>query len=292
MDIRYDEWLPGPGLEGIVTAYWRVAGDASKVPSSAILPDGHVELVFNLGDHVELEGPAYTGGQPDRAIVGPLSRAVRLKFGARVRTFGIRFHPARGAGFLGQAAPALTDKLVPLAQIYHPLDQSLAKLVVAKGGNLETDAGRSALGRVLLQQLPSALPTDHEVVTLVDRLSRSETAPLVSQIARELGLSTRQLQRRFLAAVGVPPKRFVRVLRFARVWQLASMSPPETWAGLAAAHGYADQAHMVREFRAFGAEPPTRLFTPDWYDTTGLSRVTGPAKGVRSVQDRVRKPIA
>ena len=125
----------------------------------------------------------------------------------------------------------------------------------------------------------------------MDRLSCSETAPLVSEIARELGLSSRQLQRRFLAAVGVPPKRFVRVLRFARVWQLATMSSPETWAEIAAANGYSDQAHMVREFRAFGAEPPTHLFTPDWYDTTELSRVSGPAKGVRFVQDKVRKPM-
>jgi AraC-like DNA-binding protein len=290
MDIRYDEWLPGPGLEGIVTAYWRVAGDASKVPSSAILPDGHVELVLNLGDRVALAGPAYTGDQPDRAVVGPLSRAVRLKYGERVHTFGIRFHPARGAGFLGQPAPTLTDKLVPLAQVCSPLDRVLPQLL-AKNGSVETEASRSALDRVLFQQLPLALPTDHTVVTLVERLSRSD-APLVSQIAREFELSSRQLQRRFLAAVGVPPKRFVRVVRFARVWQLASLSPPEAWADLAAAHGYADQAHMVREFRAFGAEPPTRLFTPDWYDTVGLSRVTGPAEGVRSVQDKVRKPMA
>jgi AraC-like DNA-binding protein len=63
------------------------------------------------------------------------------------------------------------------------------------------------------------------------------------------------------------------------------MRPPETWAALAAEHGYADQAHMVREFRAFGVEPPTHFFTPDWYDTTGLSRVSGPAEGVRLAQD-------
>lgn len=30
MDIRYDEWLPGAGLEAIIIAYWRVAGDASN----------------------------------------------------------------------------------------------------------------------------------------------------------------------------------------------------------------------------------------------------------------------
>lgn len=290
MDIRYDEWLPGSGLEGIVTAYWRVAGDGSKVPSPAILPDGHIELVFNLGDRVALSGPAYTGDQPDRAVVGPLSEAIRMRYRARVDTFGIRFHPARGAGFLGQTAPTLTDKLVPLVQVCSSLDGVLSQLL-AQSGSMESETRRSALDRVLLQQLPLALPTDHVVVTLVDRLSRSNSAPLVSQLAREFGLSSRQLQRRFLAVVGVPPKRLVRVLRFARVWQLATMSPPETWAQLAAAHGYADQAHMVREFRAFGAEPPTHLFTPDWYDRTQLSRATGPAKGVRYVQDKVGKAM-
>lgn len=291
MDIRYEEWLPGRSLERIVAAYWRVVGDASKVPTSAILPDGHVELVFNLGHPVRLAGPAYTGDQPARAVVGPLSRAIRLKYRGWVSTFGIRFHPARGAGFLGQPAIALTDKLVPLGQVCAPLDRALSRLCVKNGG-METNAGRSALDRVLLQQLPSALPPDHRVMAIVDRLTRCETAPPVAQLARQIGLSPRQLQRRFLLAVGVPPKRFARVVRFARVWQLASMQPRETWSELAADHGYADQAHMVREFRAFGAEPPTRLFRQDWYDTTQVSRASGPARDVRSVQDPERKPRA
>lgn len=290
-DIRYEEWLPGRGLERIISAYWRVVGDASKVPASAILPDGHVELVFNLGDPVGLAGPAYTGDQPARAVVGPLSRAIRLKYRGWVSTFGIRFHPARGAGFLGQPASALTDKLVPLAQVCAPLDCALSRLLVKNGG-METNSGRSALDRALLQQLPSALPPDYPVVAIVDRLTRCETAPPVAQLGPEVGLSARQLQRRFLTAVGVPPKRFARVVRFAQVWQLASMRPRETWSELAANHGYADQAHMVREFRAFGAEPPTRLFTRDWYDTTELSRASGAAKGVRSIQDPDRKPRA
>jgi AraC-like DNA-binding protein len=273
----------------VVTAYWRVAGDASEVPSSAVLPDGQVELVFNLGAPVGLAGPAYTGDQPDRAVVGPLSRALRLEYRGPVDTFGIRFHPARGAGFFGKPATALTDKLSPLAEVCAPLDEALS-VVLSEKPSLETQTGRAAVDRALLRQLPSALPSDGPVVAIVDRLSSSEPAPPVAQIASELGLSSRHLQRRFLAAVGVPPKRYMRVLRFARVWQLATMRPRETWAELAVAHGYADQAHMVREFRAFGAEPPTRLFTPDWYDTTRLSRVTGRAEGVRSVQEPGGKP--
>jgi len=284
LDIRYEEWLPGPGLKQVVAAYWRVVGDGSKVPTSAILPDGHVEIVLNLGGPVALAGPAYTGSQPDRAVVGPLSRAIRLKYRGPVDTFGIRFHPAPGAGFLGHPATALADKLVPLVRVCAVLDRALSRLLVKNVG-IQTETGRAALDRVLLQQLSSALPPDEQVMAIVDRLTRCQAAPPVAQLAREVGLSPRQLQRRFLAAVGVPPKRFVRVVRFARVWQLASMRPPETWADLAADNGYADQAHMVREFRAFGAEPPTRLFTKDWYDATELSGVSGPAEGVRSVQD-------
>ena len=126
---------------------------------------------------------------------------------------------------------------------------------------------------------------------MVDRLSGADPVPPVEQIARELGLSPRHVQRRFRAAVGVPPKQFLRVVRFARLWQAASMRAPETWAEMAAGHGYADHAHMLREFRAFGVEPPSHFFSQRWYDTTGLNRVSGPARGirrarhVRSVQD-------
>jgi hypothetical protein len=126
VDLRYGEWLPAPGLNGVVTAYWRVQGDASNVPSSAVLPDGHVELVFNFGDPVGLAGPAYTGDQPDRAVVGPLSSAVRLKYRGPVYTFGIRLHPARGAAFLGQPATFLTDKILPLVQVSGTVDHALS----------------------------------------------------------------------------------------------------------------------------------------------------------------------
>src|SRR5690349_20207799 len=117
MDIRYEEWLPGPApLAGVIAAYWHVSGDGANFPSSAVLPDGHVELVFNLGAPVGLDGPAYRGDQPDRVVVGPLSKALRLEYRGMVDTFGIRFHPARGAGFLGKVATELTDRLLPLAQ--------------------------------------------------------------------------------------------------------------------------------------------------------------------------------
>jgi AraC-like DNA-binding protein len=293
MDLRYEEWLPAAAaLKDVVTAYWQVVGDASKVPSAAVLPDGHVELVFNFGAPVGLSGPAFTGDQPPRVVVGPLSLAVKIKYRGPVNTFGIRFHPARGAAFFGQPAPALADKLLPLAQVSAPLDSAFSVLLTPQW-NPETETNRAALDQLLLKQLALSSPVDPAVVAIVDRLTSSENVPPVAQIARDLGLSPRQVQRRFLTSVGVPPKQFVRVFRFARLWQMATMSAPETWAALAADHGYADQAHMIREFRSFGVEPPAHFFSADWYDTTTMARASGPAGGrrrnVRSVQDASRK---
>jgi AraC-like DNA-binding protein len=293
MDLCYEEWLPAaPGLKGVVTAYWQVEGNAAKVPSSAILPDGYIELVFNFGHPVGLTGPAYTGDQPVHAVVGLLSQAVQLEYRGPVNTFGIRFHPARGLALLGQHGAALTDKLLPLERVSPALDHAFSSLFTADWSAKSEDA-RTALDQVLLEQLAASTPADALICALVDRLTRSESAPSVAQMARELGLSPRQVQRRFLGAVGVPPKQFLRLCRFARLWQMATMSPPETWAAIAVEHGYADQAHMAREFRAFGVEPPSHFFTPDWYDTTNLSRIPGsngdsPAD-VRSVQDPAQK---
>jgi hypothetical protein len=145
MDISYQEWLPeSVRLAEIVTAYWRVLGDGSHVPTSAVLPDGHVELVFNLGDPVGLVGPAYRGLQPDRTVVGPLSKALRLEYRGFVNTFGIRLHPARGAGFLGQPATELAERVLELSQVSASLDRAAAQLLMDHLA-LETDAGRAAL---------------------------------------------------------------------------------------------------------------------------------------------------
>jgi AraC-like DNA-binding protein len=285
MNIRYDEWVPrSAGLAGIVTAYWRVFGDGTKVPSSAVLPDGHVELVFNLGDEVGLAGPAFTGLQPDRVVVGPLSKALRLNYRGLVDTLGIRFHPARGAAFLGAFAWELAERLLPLSEVCARLDHTLARLLIDRP-NVETEACRAALDQALVNQLPFGLRSDTAVIAAVDRLTGSDVLPLVKDLAAEAHISARQLQRRFCAAVGMTPKRFVRVVRFARAWQMASIRPQGTWAALAAEHGFADQAHLVREFRAFGAEPPTHIFTPDWYEATEISRASDQAQDVRSVQD-------
>ncbi|MGH6916056.1 MAG: helix-turn-helix domain-containing protein, partial [Geminicoccales bacterium] len=82
----------------------------------------------------------------------------------------------------------------------------------------------------------------------------------VRDLCRDAGVSERQLRRRFRAAVGYGPKTLDRILRLQRA--LALNAAPEARLGLAALAadaGYADQAHMSREFAELSGASPAAL---------------------------------
>ena len=285
MNVDDCEWAPSAGLNGVVLAYWRVAGDGTSVPSPTILPDAYVEIVINLGGAVALEGPPFTGSQPARAVVGLLDAAIEMRYPADLWTFGIRLHPARAATFLGVATRTLMNTVIPLGHVSPQLDEQVSRVIEAYSP-IDSPDGRDAVEGVLLDHLGRSTPTDDLIVRAVDRLLGADVLLSVSELATELRVSPRQLHRRFLAEVGVSPKRLERLARFARAWRQAVMGPPLTWADLALATGYSDQSHLVREFRTFGAAPPSHLFTPEWYGATSATQVGAGPNDVRSVQDR------
>ena len=95
---------------------------------------------------------------------------------------------------------------------------------------------------------------------LVNRaLSRLDAEPELSiaRLARDSGVSERQLERRFLARVGVTPQRYVSLRRFQRAVALAATAP--TLAAAAHQAGYADQSHFNREFRRYTQRAPSEV---------------------------------
>lgn len=80
----------------------------------------------------------------------------------------------------------------------------------------------------------------------------------IGTIAIRLDWSRKHLAQRFREEIGVSPKQLARIMRFNRLLGLAAHSSMPDWADLAAECGYADQAHMTREFTDFAGTTPTR----------------------------------
>jgi len=155
--------------------------------------------------------------------------------GAIVR--GLRLRPGTAPTLLGVAAWEMVDLEIPLSQFWDERPGGLQEATLCRLGRREPDA-------VVLRA----------VAALSRRPSRS-----VGELARELGLSERQLRRRFHDAVGYGPKRFGRVRRLQALLAEARRRPVATLAELAFASGYADQPHLHREVRALARTSPLVL---------------------------------
>ncbi|MCK9620284.1 MAG: helix-turn-helix transcriptional regulator [Methylobacter sp.] len=89
-------------------------------------------------------------------------------------------------------------------------------------------------------------------------LSSSNGNYPIGMLARNLGLTERTLERRFLAHVGATPKKYARVVRLRNaIFQRKTLS---TWADVAHAVGYYDQSHMIRDFQELYGISPESLY--------------------------------
>lgn len=85
----------------------------------------------------------------------------------------------------------------------------------------------------------------------------------VQDLAREVGWSRRHLSERFRAEYGLAPKVAARVLRFEQAVALLKRRPQTRLADLAADLGYADQAHLTREWHALAGCSPRQWMTEE-----------------------------
>ncbi|MQA84906.1 MAG: helix-turn-helix domain-containing protein [Streptosporangiales bacterium] len=238
MDLRpgYRELAPPPALRGALECLWVRVGLASGPPNTLVLPDACSDLIWQAEAGTFVAGPD-TGPAP--AVVRPGTVLV-----------GARFLPGAGGPALGVPLSALRDLRVDVTDLLPELDDRLP-------ASLTPEAALRGLTATVVR-LTAAAPPDPAVRRAARLLA--DSGARVETLADELGLSERQLRRRFHAAVGYGPKTLQRVLRFRRFLSRLDAGRAETdLARIALEAGYADQAHLTRECARLAGFPPTAL---------------------------------
>lgn len=90
-----------------------------------------------------------------------------------------------------------------------------------------------------------------------ERLVQTGGVERIAAVAAELGWSRKHLAAKFYEEVGLAPKTVARVARFNHALSRARRGGGDGWAKLAIDCGYADQSHLVRDFKAFVGASPT-----------------------------------
>jgi AraC-like DNA-binding protein len=206
-----------------------------------LLPDGCLDLVWD-GRHARFARPA--------------DRRVRRPVGDTPLVTGIRIRPGWAAVITGTPVRHLPE-VADLAGVWDPA--AARHLTAALAAATTAAAGRAVLTGAVAGRLASSSGPDPRVLTAVSVLRHQRAS--VGSVARDAGLSSRQLRRLFDEHIGLPPKTLQGILRFQRLraWLAASGPTPDTLARAAADCGYYDQAHLCRDCARLGGLTPTAL---------------------------------
>jgi AraC-like DNA-binding protein len=167
----------------------------------------------------------------------------------------VNFTPLGARRFFGQPMSELTDRMVGLDDVLGREGIALRERL----GNARDWSTRFAIAEAFVAaRLAAADRTQTEIVWAYNKVIASGGRVRMSALAGELGWSRKHLAGKFSNAIGVGPKTLSRIVRFNRALGL-SRQVESHWADIAADCGYADQAHLVREFRDLAGETPTAL---------------------------------
>lgn len=245
--VSFHEFEPPPALREHVACFWGAEiREVEPGHRHQVIPDGCVGLIASRR----------ADGSTHLTVQGPRLDALWIPVYQGDRFWGVRFWPDAGALLLGRPAPDLLGTLEPATAHLGPPAASLA----ARLAECDTSVAASSAWGVLLEPMVSACPPlDAVVRTAVLAIVAARGEAPLADLAAAVGLSPRQLQRRFSAAVGLSPKQFARVRRLRSALLHVVEGSPVSWAAVAADLGFADQAHLIREFGALAGLTPVAV---------------------------------
>ncbi|GAB2661475.1 AraC family transcriptional regulator [Kribbella swartbergensis] len=253
---------PHPGLEGLVVGYSGTALEGFSPGIHIGTPGLTLPLILTLHDRpvVQLRHSGDRNPQTYTALVAGLRMApVLIDHASSAATLSVQLSPRGVQVLFGVPASELVSLSVHTADLLGP---SIERLQQRLEDLHDWPSRFAAVDAYLLSRREDRPPEP----TLADgawQLINAEHGRLtVKALAERLGSPPRTLYAGMIRHVGIGPKALSRLARFGAARQivhsrLLSRSPNPTLAVIAADCGYADEAHLIRDWKAFAGSTPT-----------------------------------
>lgn len=198
-----------------------------------------------------------SNSMPHSVLVGPQLSRVDITMGYDMLVVMVGFQP----GGMHRLLRIPMNELLDL-----PIDSSLllGREIEEVTEQLNTAADVDKMVEVVEQYLlkkvkglKSMLPVEEVLIQILQQKDLVN----VDRLAKQACISVRQLERQFEERLGMRPKLFIRLVRFSKAWVMREKNKDISWSKIAHACDYADQMHMIRDFKDFVGVSPKILQT-------------------------------
>jgi AraC-like DNA-binding protein len=250
-----------PPLAPHVEHLWMARGHLSAGWRNMILPDGAMELIINLGDPQKLcaqDNPERQTVFKQSWISGERTEPIVIDEAGHVHLVGVRLRAGGAWPFLGIPLREFTDQVVELEAALGPEVRALRDRM---GAAPDDDARFDLMEAWLKLRARNRTQPTRAVSHALRAIQLGADAVRIGRMAEEIGISHKHLLREFDRCVGLTPKLLARLCSFQRTICTIGQRPTVDWPDTAARCGYYDQAHLIREFRAFSGLTPASYLT-------------------------------
>lgn len=249
--MNYQRYKPHSALESLVKFYWTL-----EVPfdinnhKQKIIPDGCIEMTFNLGDKIK----RYTSDtefifNPNAMVMGQLTKSYYIEPVGNVDTIAICFYPHGFTNFVNIPLENLVDKETPIQNIFNEVQANRLEQSIIKATS--TKERIDIIETFLLNKLNEEATIEKIVKTTVNALLTTKGSTPINIILKDNLSKRRQLERHFKKQIGISPKQLSKVIRLHATLQMLVSQKPETLTDIAYENEYFDQNHFIKDFKEF-----------------------------------------
>lgn len=249
--MNYQRYKPHSALESLVKFYWTL-----EVPfdinnhKQKIIPDGCIEMTFNLGDKIK----RYTSDtefifNPNAMVMGQLTKSYYIEPVGNVDTIAICFYPHGFTNFVNIPLENLVDKETPIQNIFNEVQANRLEQSIIKATS--TKERIEIIETFLLNKLNEEATIEKIVKTTVNALLTTKGSTPINIILKDNLSKRRQLERHFKKQIGISPKQLSKVIRLHATLQMLVSQKPETLTDIAYENEYFDQNHFIKDFKEF-----------------------------------------
>ncbi|MBC7935393.1 MAG: AraC family transcriptional regulator [Rhizobacter sp.] len=213
--------------------------------------DGYPGIIFHETTNGLLVNP-YNVMMAPLFLYGQTIKPIELEMTSAYKLIIFQLCPFMIKGLLNIMPSQLTDNCYDLHQL-----QNGEKVVKNLQRTTSTKKRIEIIGTFLLSILQEKQEGIDSAITFALKKIIDQKGQLsVKEIHEELNLTERTFERRFVKAVGIPAKKFARIIQFQESLEQLTVKEYTRLSDIVYENGFADQSHFIKVFKAFTGKTP------------------------------------
>jgi AraC-like DNA-binding protein len=242
--MKFCQVNPDKSLASYIDAYWTATGDSINAVTEKILPDGCIDIIFNLGTDCITDNGASNIQSEKIYLVGTMTRFKETVMHGDTKLIGVRFKPAGFSAFHKfSSLHEITDKTVEYEK---PFLFDLKKISFDHV---------TYFNQFFFDKLKKP---SYFLLEVIETIQIHKGQIKVEVLASKHFTTVRQLERSFKQHIGISPKELINLIRYQNAMTaFQKRKPKESILSIALDYGYYDHAHLANEFKRYNGVIPT-----------------------------------